>query len=104
MTELIIENSTSLFEPIKVSVDGKDFFVRSLDRKGMKTLSAYDDKLRKNPELTYERLEFVLDKKPGTFDDWPIEIVNEVSGFIIMQIYSRKRKKVMNPGNKDSKK
>ena len=104
MTELIIENSASLYEPIKVSIDGKDFFVRPLGRKKMGELSAFDDKVRENPDLVYERLEFVLDQKPGTFDDLVIEIVLEISAFIITQIYNRKRKKVMEPGNKESKK
>ena len=103
MAELIIEDIKSLFDPITVRFGGKVYAVRYLDRKAMGLLDAYDKKLSGNPDVMYERLEFIFDVKPGTFDNLESSVVAEISGFVIKQLYTRKRKKVMEPGKKESK-
>ena len=102
MAELIIENKASLYEPIKIVIDGVEYFVRSFDKKGIAELHEYDGKLSGNPAVLYERLEFILAQKPGTFSHLISEVVTEVSNFVIAKLYSRK--KVTAPGNKESKK
>ena len=103
MAELIIEDIKSLFDPITVRFGGKVYTVRYLDRKAMRLLDAYDKKLSGNPDVMYERLESIFDVKPGTFDHLESSVVAEISGFVIKQLYTRKRKKVMEPGKKESK-
>jgi hypothetical protein len=104
MAELIIEDTTSLYDPITVSLEGKVYLVRQMDRKALRDLDAWDKKLRDSPDVVYQRLEFIFDVKPGAFDHLEPRLVAEMSGFVIKELYKATRKKVMEPGNKGLKK
>ena len=104
MAELIFEEITSVYDPIIVKLAGKVFTVRQMDRKNLKQLDEWDKKIANNPDAVYQRLEFVFDVKPGTFDDLEPRMVGEISGFVIKELYKATRKKVTEPGKSESKK
>ena len=104
MAELIFEEITSVYEPTTVNLAGKVYTVRQMDRKNLKKLDDWDNKIKDDPDAVYQRLEFIFDVKPGTFDHIDPRMVGEISAFVMKELYKATRKKVTEPGKSESKK
>ena len=72
--------------------------------RALRDLDAWDKKLKDSPDVVYQRLEFIFGVKPGTFDYIEPRLAAEMSSFVIKELYKATRKKVMEPGKKESKK
>lgn len=103
MAELIIEDITSLYEPITVVLAGTVYTVKIMKKADIIKLTSYDSKVGKDPSLTYERLEFALGLKPGALEDLDSRLVGEITNFVIKEVFKAERKKVKGPGKKDLK-
>lgn len=103
MAELIIENLTSLYEPITIQLGKVVYTVKPMKKADIVKLTSYDSKIREAPHLAYERLEFALSLKAGTLDHIDSRLIGEITTFVIREVFRAKRKKVKGPGKKDLK-